>query len=62
MDKPIAPEVVAIQAEMFARRLKLSETLKAAKVSRSTWKRWKEGVQPNLGTLARIREAMEQVK
>lgn len=58
--EPVESEVVALQARIFAGRLKLNEVLNRAGVNRSTWFRWVRGdAEPKLSTLRKIGAAID---
>ena len=59
MEKPIHPAVVALQARMFANRLKIGPILNRADVTPSTWWRWTRGAEPKMSTLARVSDAID---
>lgn len=59
MLKPIDDDVVALQARIFAGRLKLNEVLNRAHVNRSTWSRWVKGGDPKKSTIKRIHQAID---
>ena len=59
MTKPIDDEVIALQARIFAGRLKIGDVLRGAGVHRSTWSRWVAGAEPKLGTLRKVAEAVD---
>lgn len=61
MIKPIAPEVVALRADMFAKQLRLGVVLREAKVNPSTWTRWTKGADPKASTLSAMRGAIERL-
>lgn len=56
--KPIDSDVVALQARIFARRLRLGAVLSKAGVNRSTWARWVAGAEPKKSTLQKVDEAV----
>lgn len=55
MTKPIAPEIVALNADIFANRLKLHDCLRDASIHRSTWSRWVKGGGARLDTVEKLR-------
>lgn len=61
MEKPIDEDVIAIQARIFAGRLKLGAVLKAAEVNRSTWSRWVHGAEPKAATLRKVSKAIDSL-
>lgn len=59
MKQIVSPEVVALQARMFAYRLKLPDVLKRAGVHRSSWWRWSRGGDVRMKSLGAVREAID---
>jgi len=62
MNKPIAPEVIALQSDIFAGKLRLGDVLKEAKVHPATWARWAKGSDPKTSTLAAVRSAVSKLR
>ena len=59
MEKPIHPEVVALQARLFQHRFKIGQILNRCGVSPSTWWRWTQGAEPKMSTLAKMTAAVD---
>lgn len=59
--KDIAPEVLELQSLIWANKLRVSHVMQRAKVANSTWTRWANGAQPNVGTLRKIRAAVDAI-
>jgi hypothetical protein len=55
------PEVEALQAQMFAARLRLGPVLKRAGMSPGTWSRWTRGAEPKLSSLQAVQTAIHQM-
>lgn len=55
------PEVVAIQARIFAHRLKFGPVLNRAAINRSTWSRWVNGAEPKLSNLEAVNRAIDDM-
>ena len=60
MEKPIHPEVVAIQGRLFGNRFKVGQILNRCGVSPSTWWRWTQGAEPKMSTLAKMSAAIDE--
>lgn len=59
--KEIAPEVLELQSLIWANKLRVSHVMRRANVAPSTWTRWSNGSQPNLGTLRKIKAAIGEL-
>lgn len=57
--KSMRPEVVTLQARIFAERLKLGQVLNRAGLNRSTWSRWVSGSEPKLSNLDAMNAAID---
>lgn len=55
------PEIVVLEQLAKSAALNMSDVLRTAGVSQSTWFRWRlKGVEPRVGTLRRVREAITE--
>ena len=55
-------EVAEIARKAKAERVSMLAVMKSAKVSYTTWTRWRgEDVTPNLGTLYKVRQALDDL-
>ena len=61
MEQIVCPEVVELQARIFAHRLKLPAVLKRAGVHRSSWHRWSHGGDVRNSTIAKMRTAIDDM-
>lgn len=59
MEQIVCPEVVELQARIFAHRLKLPAVLKRAGVHRSSWHRWSHGGDVRNSSIAKMRTAID---
>jgi len=57
----IDPQIAAIEERAKAAELPMAPILRDAGVAATTWWRWRnDGVEPKLGTLRRVEEALER--
>ncbi len=59
--RPVAPEVAALAAQMFQRKLRTGAVMREANVNPSTWSRWAAGADPKASSLAAVRAAIEKL-
>lgn len=56
----VDPQILDIEQRAKAASVQMAPVLREAGVAATTWWRWRnDGVEPKLGTLRRVREALE---
>lgn len=57
----VDPQIIEIERRAKAADVQMAPVLRDAGVAATTWWRWRnDGVEPKLGTLRRVREALDR--